>query len=403
MRSMPSTPAATPSIRALPALARAGVGLAGLGLAGLGLAGCEAPSPERVFETPLAGVNWGAIEHHDMQIHVHPGLGAEEYDPHQTVDRYLAEGFTILAFTPHDYDVPDEYIDNVYPWTRFAEIFERIRDVPNPTEDNQTYGEFASEPWENRDPIALGMVSVQGSEISGHHHINSLFTSFTTSGATEVESLEEIQRMGGIALFNHPGRHVERQGLEAEWYVELYRRFDALVGQSIYNRIDSHPEDRAFFDRVAHLLGPERPIWLYGEDDMHGERTLAWNRNVILLENFRPGSLHPDLPDGSAPDVKAALTDGTFYLWKPSEQYNRRAFDLVNVEVEEGVLRLTVDHPDRVTEVRWRTHDPESQTTVTIHRGFELSMEQVPAGAHFVRGELEGAEGTIYLQPVYVR
>ncbi len=380
----------------------------GLGLSlclGLVLAptACEAPPEERAFWTPFTEVNWAAIEHHDMQIHVHPGLGAEEYDPHQTVDRYHEEGFTILAFTPHDYDVPDAYIENIYPWTRFAEIYEIIRDVPNPTEDNQTYGEFANEPYENRDPVALGMVSVEGSEISGHHHINSLFTSFTTSGATEAESLEQIRELGGIAFFNHPGRYIERQGLTADFYLPLYREFDILLGQSIYNRIDSHPEDRAFFDEVAHALGPERPIWLYGEDDMHSERTLAWNRNVILLENFRPGSLHPDLPDGSAPDVKAALTQGTFYLWKPSEQYNRRAFDLVNVEVDGGVLRLTVDHPDRVTEVRWQTHDPASGTTVTIHRGFEIAVADVPEGAHFVRAELEGAQGTIYLQPVYLR
>jgi hypothetical protein len=360
-------------------------------------------APERSFWTPYSGLNWGAIEHHDMQIHVHPGLGAEEYNPHETVDRYLAEGFTILAFTPHDYDVPDDYIDNVYPWTRFSGIFETIRDVPNPTEDNRTYGEMTPEPWQDRDPIALGMVSVQGSEISGHHHINSLFSSFTTSGATEAESLEQIRELGGIAFFNHPGRHVERQGLTAEWYVDLYRRFDVLVGQSIYNRIDSHPGDREFFDEVAHLLGPDRPIWLYAEDDMHSERTLGWNRNVILLEDFRPGSLHPDLPDGSAPDVKDALVNGTFYVWKPSEQYNRRSFNLIDVRVEGGSVTLTVDDPDRVTEVRWRTHDPEAGGTVTLHRGFQLSAGQVPPGSQFVRAELESPEGTIYTQPIYLR
>jgi hypothetical protein len=370
---------------------------------GLTLASCEAAPQERTFWTPYTEVDWDALEHHDMQIHVHPGLGAEEYDPHQTVDRYHAEGFTILAFTPHDYDVPDAYIDNIYPWTRFEEIYENIRNVQNPTEDDQTYEEFANEPYENRDPIALGMVSVQGSEISGHHHINSLFTSFTTSGDTEAESLEQIREMGGIAFFNHPGRYIEREGLTADFYVELYREFDMLLGQSIYNRIDNHPEDRAFFDEVAHALGPERPIWLYGEDDMHSERTLGWNRNVILIEDFRPGSLHPDLPDGSAPDVKAALEEGAFYFWKPSEQYNPRAFDIVNVEVEDGVLRLTVDDPDQVTEVRWRTHDPEAGTTVTVLRDFEISVADVPENAHFVRAELEGAEGTIYTQPIYVR
>ncbi len=171
--------------------------------------------------------------------------------------------------------MPDDHIDNVYPWIRFSEIFETIRDAPNLKEDNRTYGEMTSEPWQDRDPVALGMVSVQGSEISGHHHINSLFSSFTTSGAAEAESLEQIREPGGIACFNHPGRHMERQGLTAEWYVDLYGRFDVLVGQSIYNRMDSHAGDREFFDEVAHFLGPDRPIRLYAEDDMHGERTLG--------------------------------------------------------------------------------------------------------------------------------
>jgi len=386
----------------LPASAVVGVLLA-LSLALIGMTLSREGVPERTFWTPYTELNWSAIEHHDMQIHVHPGLGDEEYNPHQTVDRYHAEGFTILAFTPHDYDVPDDHIDNIYPWTRFSEIYEAIKDVPNPTEDNKTYREMTSEPYQDRDPVALGMVSVQGSEISGHHHINSLFTPFTTSGSTERESIEQIRDLGGIAFFNHPGRYIERWGLTAHWYVDLYKRYDTLIGQSIYNRIDSHPGDREFFDEVAYILGPHRPIWLYGEDDMHSERTLGWNRNVILLEDFRPGSLHPDLPDGSAPDVKAALVEGAFYLWKPSEQYNRRSFNLVNVEVEGGMLRLTVDHPDRVTEVRWRTHDPETGTTVTIHRDFEIPVSRVPASARFVRAELEGTEGTIYLQPVYVR
>jgi hypothetical protein len=358
---------------------------------------------DRTFWTPYAELNWGEIEHHDMQIHVHPGLGDEEYDPHQTVDRYREEGFTILAFTPHDYDVPDDHIDNIYPWTRFAEIYETIKDVENPTEDDKTYAEIANEPYQNRDPVALGMVSVQGSEISGPHHINSLFTSFSTGAATERETIEQIRDLGGIAFFNHPGRYIERWGVTAHWYVDLYKRYDTMIGQSVYNRIDSHPGDRAFFDEVVHILGSDRPIWLYGEDDMHSERTLGWNRNVILLEDFQPGSLHPDIQDGSAPDVKRALVNGDFYLWKPTEQYNRRSFNLVDVRLGGDSVELVVDHPDKVVEVRWRTHDPETGTTVTIHRGFGLSVNQVPEGSRFVRAELESREGTIYTQPIYLR
>jgi len=374
-------------------------------LTAMSLARKESPeeAQDRTFWTPYAQMNWSQIEHHDMQIHVHPGIGDEEYDPHETIDRYHEEGFTILAFTPHDYDVPDDHIESLYPWTRLAEIYETIKDVENPTEDKRTYQEIANEPYQNRDPVELGMVSVEGSEISGPHHMNSLFTSFTTGAATERETIEQIRELGGIALFNHPGRYIERWGLTAHWYVDLYKRYDTMIGQSIYNRIDSHPGDRAFFDEVAHILGPDRPIWLYGEDDMHSERTLGWNRNVILLENFEPGSLHPDIQDGSAPDVKRALVEGEFYLWKPSEQYNRRAFNVIDVRVDAGSVTLVVDEPGKVTEVRWRTHDPDLGETVTLHRGFELPMNQVPHGSRFVRAELEGGEGTIYLQPIYIR
>ncbi len=124
---------------------------------------------------------------------------------------------------------------------------------------------------------------------------------------------------------------------------------------------------------------------------------------MILLEDFRPGSLHPDLTDGSAPEVKDALVNGAFYVWKPSEQYNRRSFNLIDVRAEEGSVTLTVDDPDRVTEVQWRTYDREAGRTVTLHRGFEIGVSQVPPGSRFVRAELESAEGTIYTQPIYLR
>ena len=359
-------------------------------------------NPNRSFVSSYQDVNWDRIGYYDMQIHVHPGIGDEEYDPHQTIDRYYEEGFKILAFTPHDYDVPDDYIDHIYPWTELANIYEVIKNVQNPTEDYKTYEEIANEPFENRDPVELGMVSVQGSEISGPHHINNLFSSFSAGENHERLTIQKIEEYGGIAFFNHPGRYTDRWDLTPYWYVDKYLRFDVMVGQSIYNRIDRHPEDRPLFDKIAHLLGPERPIWLYGEDDMHHEGTLAWNRNVILLENFEPGSMHPDIQDGSAPDVKNALINGEFYFWKPSEQYNRRAFDIAELMVSDKSVKLTIDKPELVQEVKWRTHNPELDETVTIHSDLSLSMSDVPEYANFVRAEIIGEDGKIYTQPIYI-
>ena len=379
------------------------------------MAGCEAGSGDaeesarsldssgRTFWSSYAEVNWDRVGRYDSEFHTHPGLGDEQYDPHETIDRYHAEGYRILALAAHDYDIPDDHMESIYPWTRLSEIYEAIKDVPNPTEDNRTYGEMAGwRPYEDRDPVELGMVSVEGNEISGPHHMVSLFSSYTDGADSEEETLSVITDLGGIVYFAHPGRYVERQGLTADWYVDLYRRFDVLIGQAIYNREDNHPGDRAFFDRIVHLLGAERPIWLFGEDDMHRETTLGWNRDVILLEDFRPGSMHPDLPDGSAPDVRVALERGHTYLWKPNEQYTRRAFDVVDVHVTEEEIRLVVDREAAVEEIRWITHDPSLDGSRVIHTGASIRISHVPVWARFVRAEIAGEAGTIYLQPMYL-
>lgn len=360
---------------------------------------------DRRIISPYSEINWDQVGHYDAMFHVHPGLGAEEYDPHDTIDRYYDEGYRILAFSPHDYDVPDDYIESLYPWTRFSEIYEIIKHVENPTEENQTYEEFANNPYENRDPVELGMVSIQGSEISGQHHIVSLFSDFTDSAESEIESFQIIEELDGIAYFAHPGRYIDRWGLTAYWYVDLYLRTnaDVVFGQSVYNRVDNHPGDRAFFDKIAHILGHDRPIWMVSEDDMHTERTLGWNRNVILLENFEPGSMHPDIQNGSAPDVKKALIDGRFYLWKPSEQYNRRAFNINDVTINDKSIELRIDNPELVNEIRWITHNPEINDSETIQTGLNISLDQIPVYSKFVRAELEGGEGTIYTQPFYLR
>lgn len=358
---------------------------------------------ERVFWSPYQDLNWPEIGHYDSEFHIHPGLGDEQYDPHQTIDRYHEEGYRILTLAGHDYDIPDDHINSIYPWTRLSEIYEAIKHVENPTEGNKTYEEMANEPYQDRNPVAMGMVSIEGNEVSGPHHMVSLFSSLTAGADNEAATLQLIEDLGGIVYFAHPGRYVDRWGLTAYWYADLYLRFEVLVGQAIYNREDNHPGDREFFDKIAHILGPERPIWLYGEDDMHREADLGWNRDVILLENFRPGSIHPDIPDGSAPDVYIAMKNGYSYLWKPSRQYNKRAFDIVNVIISDSEVEIKVNHEHLVEKVVWKSHNPAIDQTEAIHRGYKISLNDVPGYSRFVRAEIQGEDGTIYTQPFYIK
>ncbi|WP_372635462.1 hypothetical protein [Fodinibius sp.] len=368
------------------------------------LAGYADGNSDRKFWSPYEDLNWSEIGHYDSEFHTHPNMGDYGgHDPHQTVDRYHEEGYKILTLAEHSSHIPHDHMNTIYPWTELSQIYERIKDVTHEGADGQTYAEIHNEPWEDRDPVELGMVSVEGNELSGHHHTISVFNLWSGHVDDELDSFDKIEELGGFAYFAHPGRYVERLGLTAHWYVDLYLRYDILIGQSVYNREDNHPGDRAFYDKIQHILGgAERPIWLYGEDDMHTERTLGWNRDVILLENFRPGSLHPDIQDGSAPDVMKALQNGYSYLWKPSEQYNKRAFNITDVEVEDHRVTLTVDNDDLVNEIRWRTHNPDTDDTETVHRGFSISESDVPDNSLFVRAEIEGSEGTIYTQPFYL-
>ncbi|MEX0685671.1 MAG: hypothetical protein WD098_06655 [Balneolales bacterium] len=355
----------------------------------------------RTFWSPYQDLNWSEIGHYDSEFHTHPNMGDYGgYDPHQTIDRYREEGYSILTLAEHSSHIPHDHMNTIYPWTELSQIYERIKDLPH---RGKTYAEIHNEPWEDRDPIELGMVSVEGNELSGHHHTISVFNLWSGHVDDEIDSYEKVTELGGFGYFAHPGRYVEGDGLTAHWYVDLYKRYDILIGQSIFNREDNHPEDRALYDKIQHILGgAERPIWLYGEDDMHSESTLGWNRDVILLEDFRPGSMHPDIPDGSAPDVMEALQNGYSYLWKPSERLNKRAFNIIDVEVNGGQVELTIDNEDLVEEIRWRTHNPNTDETETVHKGFTISESEVPGHALFVRAEIEGQDGTIYTQPFYL-
>lgn len=359
-------------------------------------------SHDKIFWSPYNDLNWAEIGYYDAMFHTHPGLGDEQYEPHQTIDRYYDEGYKILTIAGHDYDIPDE-IESIYPWVELSQIYEKIKDVENPTEDNKTYGEMASEPYENRDPVGLDMVSVEGCEVSGPHHMISLFNSMTNGENTERESLELIEELGGLVYFAHPGRYVERWGLTEYWYADMYKRFDCLIGQSVYNGIDKYPEDRFFYDKVVHVLGSDRPIWLFGEDDMHQETTLGWNRNVVLLENFEPGSFHPAIQDGSVNDVKEALQKGYYYLWKPSEQYNKRTFNISNIEISDEKVRIEIDDSESVKKISWLTYNPSISETVVLHNGNSISVKNIPDYSRFVRAEIEGEDGTIYTQPFYIR
>lgn len=132
---------------------------------------------------PYRAVDWGSVRHLRANLHTHTAVSDGALAPHRAVDEYYARGYGALALTDHN--------AVTYPWTAFSAI-------------NASY--------ENRDPADLGMVAIAGNELSRHHHVQSLFSTFTSSG-TDLDGVLEAQAgsdNGARALLNHPAWHWTR-------------------------------------------------------------------------------------------------------------------------------------------------------------------------------------------------
>ncbi len=221
------------------------------------------------------------------------------------VDLYADLGYGVLALTDHDTVRGGQ---TTWPWQSFG-----------------------------RDPAALGMVAVEGNEISRLHHLGSLFNDY---GDAKVESesaaIAEIGRRHGLSIMHHPGRYDRT----IDWYVALFHANPHLLGLEIYNQGDRYPVDRDTWDKVLSRLIHERPVWAFSGDDMHkpGEH-LGRNWNVLLLPELTPEA------------VRRTMIAGTFfYVYAPQGHAGPPVpvIRAIRVDREQGVIELDVAGESRI-------------------------------------------------------
>ena len=85
------------------------------------------------IDNPYKDVNWATFGRHKGNFHTHTTQSDGSMSPGTVIDQYKQLGYSVLALTDHN--------TVTYPWA--------------------TYG---------RDPVQLGMVDVQGNELSNGHH-----------------------------------------------------------------------------------------------------------------------------------------------------------------------------------------------------------------------------------------
>ncbi len=250
------------------------------------------------IDNPYAGVSWKPENRQKAALHVHTQVSDGRMYPHEVIDAYRDLGYSVLAITDHN--------KVTYPW---AEL-------------NDRYGEG----YEDRDPLVLKMLDVQGNELSSHHHMNS-FWSDHEGTKTETASLDAITAKGGQAILNHPGRYKK----DVAWYTNLFTKYDQLLGVEVFNQGDRYPDDRKKWDAILTAMMPDRPVWGFSNDDMHTPEHLGRNWDVLLAN------------DNNEKTVRQALKRGTFYFVYSPKGHDGQPPQILSIDVSEraGTIRIS--------------------------------------------------------------
>lgn len=295
-----------------------------------------------LITNPYRDVDWGSVHQCRANLHAHTTLSDGILTPAQVIDAYHRQDCQVLALTDHN------------------------------TQGNQQ----PTWPWQEHGccPRELGMVAVEGNELSQHHHLGSYFSAVGDKGSNLAESLANIHDQKGLAVFFHPGRY--KTPAEWTWYMPYFRQHPALLGMEVYNQGDRYPNDRALWDNVLSRLMPERPVWGFSNDDSHTRGQIGRNWNTLLLT---------DLDEES---VRRALESGCFYLsYQPGEE----AAPMID-SITADVKTITINaHYYR--EIIWISQGKK------IHAGDTLDYKSTAGVGRYVRAEIRGDGGTTLTNP----
>ncbi len=371
---------------------------------------------------PYDGVDWERVQSHQAALHLHT-LQSDGYQPvAEVVGAYRRAGFTVISITDHDWNRPNARVlwkelppeaGSPYPAEPYPPGF-----PANPTWPWTDYG--------CPSPEELGVIGIQGNELTFRHHINSFFCDYgvwyerTGKGAPyggivdaqgrevwEDDQIQAIGQRGGLATINHPGisdEHAWWERKPLDWYVERFANHPAecLVGMEVSNCETRFQEyDEGLWDQLLARFMPARPIWGFGADDMHKLHEARQSFNILFLG------------EPTAAAVREAMLTGRFCFCSSTKGVNYQAeraerclFPKLR-EVQVDPMRGTITvRADDCGEVRWiaapaslepvadfRTSDRPWPLGHVVQVGETLNYRTTPGIGSYVRAELVRQEG----------
>ncbi len=334
----------------------------------LSLTSCTQPWE---IHNPYQSVNWSEDGQYKANFHTHTTLSDGFLNPQTVIDKYHSLGYSVLAITDHN--------TVTWPWTGLSNLEPSLRRQNELVNNPENMPENLI--FEDRDPDALGMIAIQANELSRHNDMGSFFNDFNEApfdtpvdnAMTEQESLDVIRSKNGIAMLYHPGRYNNN----TEWYTELYLNNDHLIGLEILNQGDRYPADRALWDSVLSITMPERPVWGFSNDDMHRERNLGFNWNIMIL------------PELTLDWVKKGMENGlSYYVYAPSGHNGPEppAIQSINVNQRRGVIQITASGANSI---QWISDGN------VVHEGSSINLNELEDLGSYVRAVAHGEGNTI--------
>lgn len=318
--------------------------------------------PRWDINNPYEQVDWQNNGQYKANFHTHTTHSDGRMSPQLVVDKYHQLGYSILAITDHN--------EVTYPWTEFASM-----EASGKSKERLAAGLIDPESvvYENRDPETLGMIAIQGNEVSAPHHTGSLFSDYNHQTSQEDSTFTASAVKNGLHIINHPGRYKHN----AQWYADIYRKYNHVIGMEVYNNGDRYPNDRQLWDSVLVALLPVRTVWAYSNDDMHSEPSLGRNWNILVL------------PELTKDWVRKGMEEGrSFYVYSPEGHNNKNIPVIHSVLVNPNNGRIQIDVTGQDS-IHWISSGK------IIQKGDLIKLNDFLDLSTYVRAEIFGPGGLV--------
>ena len=359
-----------------------------LGNASTILASASEGNTDYFIVNPYTTVEWDSFDQYKADFHSHTTESDGGNTAAEMIEDHYAKGFDILAITDHNFTNTE--------WDR----------TDRPTDKEYLTSERLEEISSGVDRDGRGMVAVTYSnEQSKSDHLNTFWSDFNNqSGATLESNIATAEGLGGISHINHPGRYTGARNATLEEgeriskdptvvgkYVDLFSKYDSLVGMEIINKKDGDSiSDRILWDSILQqTMEDRRPVWGFSNDDTHSVGATGFSYNMMLM------------PENNVENIREAMENGTFYAVAKVAK-RELGMDFVaqgptpvieNISVDQDENSITIEG-DHFKTVQWVADGKVIATGNTI----DLNSYEDEV-ASYIRAQLIGDGGISFTQP----